>query len=76
MSNLIERLKDLLLGDPPPPSYLNVIPEGRGWYRYSRGKWRRCEARGLDVRARWLSDNRLLEFVLDAVIAVKGKQGK
>jgi hypothetical protein len=63
---------------PPAPSYHNVIPTGRGWYRWSRDtlfgphKWRRCEVRGFDPAARWLSDQRLLDFVLDAIRANRG----
>ena len=57
---------------PPPPGFQNVIPTGAGWYRYSRGKWRRCEVRGYDARARWLNEQRLLELALDAIIANRG----
>lgn len=56
----------------PPPTFENVIPTGRGWYRFQKGKWRRCEVRGYDARARWLSDNRLKELALDQVIANRG----
>lgn len=69
-------LRQWLSRPPPSPSFENVIPAGAGWYKWSRskGKWRRCEVRGFDPEARWLSHSRLLDFALDAIIALKGRK--
>ena len=55
----------------PEPSYKNVIPSGEGWYRFSFKKWRRwtntvCHA-NYDGRARYISDETLLQFAKEAV---------
>lgn len=57
------RLVGSLRRPAPDPSFENVIPAGPGYYRFSRGKWRRIEAR-------YLSDTELFEFALDAMIAL------
>jgi len=61
---------------PPHPDYTNVEISGRGWYKYScqRGKWHRYKPTGFDLDARWLSDRKLLEFAVDAVIAARGRK--
>lgn len=61
---------------PPVPTFKNVDPSGPGWYRYSRGRWRRCEVQGYDGRARWLSSSRLLELALDAIVALRQSRAK
>ena len=59
---------------PPHPDHTNVEISGRGWYRYSHEKWHRYEPTGFDPDARWLSDRKLLEFVVDAAVAARGKK--
>ena len=59
---------------PPVPTYGNVDPNEPGWYRYTGGRWRRCEVQGNDKDLRWLSSNRLLELALDAAVALRKKR--
>lgn len=56
----------------PAPTFENVIPTGRGWYKWKAGKWQRVDIRGYDDRARWLSNNKLLELALDQITAQRG----
>ena len=74
-------LRARLFPPPPAPSFENVVPTGRGWYKWSRDgllgpcKWRRFDPRGpIPAGARWLSENKLLEMALDAIIALRWKK--
>jgi len=60
---------------PPHPDYTNVEAAGAGWYKWKSGKWQRCAVpREYDANARWLSDRKLLDFVVDAAVAARGKK--
>lgn len=52
----------------PIPSYENVIPNGNGWYKFYKGKWRKSEAGN---GATYLAEYELTEFAIKAAKALK-----
>ena len=55
----------------PTPSFANVEPAGEGWYRFSRGKWRRSEVGNYDGAAKYLTSAQLLDFAVEAARALR-----
>jgi len=70
MTNIISKLATLF--SPPEPSFKNVAPNGAGWYQYERGKWRLL---GKDKGARYLTEDQLWLFALEAIQALQNTLG-
>jgi hypothetical protein len=62
----------LLFWKVPNPSFKNVVPCGAGYYRFSKGKWHKVEdAYRNDKDVKYLSEDKLWQFALDAVIELR-----
>jgi hypothetical protein len=59
---------------PPHPDYTNVERSGRGWYHYRNGKWRRYDWTTFDPDAKYLTDSKLFDLAVDAVVVARGKK--